>query len=174
MPLTRQQKEATVAQAAQNLRDAASYFFISFDGLSVLDMEELRALLYAQGSILRVLPKRLLRLILQNVQLDFDPTQVEGQVAVSWGTDAAAPAKTVHEFAQTRAQKIQLIAGALAGVFLNQEQVTRLALLPGQDQLRGQLLNVIASPIQGLVMALSGVQQNFVFAMKAIADKKIA
>lgn len=173
MPLTRQQKEATVAEATQNLREAASYFFISFDGLSVLDMEELRARLFAQGSILRVLPKRLLRLILHNVQLDFDPTRVEGQVAVAWGRNAA-PAKTLHEFAETRAQNIQLIAGSLAGAFLNQEQVTRLALLPGQDQLRGQLLNVILSPIKGLVMTLSGVQRNFVVVLKAIADKKIA
>lgn len=172
MALTRQQKEARVAQTTQDLSSAASYVFLSYDGLSVSDMEELRDKLHAGGAKVRVLPKRLLRIILQNVKLDFDPTTIAGQVAVAWGDDVTAPAKILHDFAKTRAEIMQLVAGAMAGTFLDQQQVIALAKLPSKNQLRGQLLSVIVGPVRGLVMTLSGVQRNLVYALKAIADKK--
>jgi large subunit ribosomal protein L10 len=174
MPLTRQQKEERVAQTTNDLKEAVSCVFMGYDGLNVTDLEELRGLLYEQGARLRVLPKRLLRLVMKNIALDFDPTQVAGQIAVVWGNDAIAPAKVIHTFARKRSEIMWIVAGAMAGTLLEQKQVIALAQLPGREQLLGQLLNVISSPMRGLIVTLSGVQRNFVYALKAIAEKKPA
>jgi len=174
MPLTRQQKEERVATTTQDLKEAESYVFMGYDGLNVTDMGELRTKLYEQGAHLRVLPKRLLRLVMRNIEQDFDPTTVEGQIAVAWGNDPVAPAKVLHEFAKKRATIMWLVAGAMGGAFLAKEQVIALAQLPGKQELRGQLVGVIAGPMRGLVVTLSGVQRNFVYALKAVADKKAA
>ena len=174
MPLTRQQKEERVATTTEDLKGAESYVFMAYDGLNVTDMGELRTKLYEQGAHLRVLPKRLLRLVMKNVGQDWDPTAVEGQIAVAWGNDPVAPAKVLHEFAKKRAEIMWLVAGAMGGAFLAKEQVIALAQLPGKQELRGQLVGVIAGPMRGLVVTLSGVQRNFVYALKAVADKKDA
>ncbi len=174
MPLTRQQKEEKVATTAQDLQGAASCVFIAYNGLNVDDMEELRDKLNESGARVRVLPKRLLRLVLKNLNLDFDPTQIEGQIAVAWGNDVVAPAKVLHDFAKTRADIMRLVGGAMEGTLLQQAQVIALAQLPSKDQLRGQLLSVLVGPARGLVMTLSGVQRNFVYALQAVADKKPA
>lgn len=174
MPLTRQQKEERVATTSADLKEAVSCVFIGYDGLNVTDLEELRDLLHKENARLRVLPKRLLRLVMQKIALDFDPTAVAGQIAVVWGNDAIAPAKVLHQFAKTRSEILWIVAGAMEGTLLEQKQVIALAQLPGREQLLGQLANVIASPMRGLVMTLSGVQRNFVYALKAVADKKPA
>lgn len=174
MPLTRQQKEERVTTTTKDLEGAASYVFMAYDGLNVTDMGELRELLHEQGARLRVLPKRLLRIVMQNVKQEFDPTAVDGQIAVAWGPDAIAPAKILHDFAKTRKEIMWLIAGVMGQEFLSQEQVVALAKLPGRDQLRGQLLSVMVGPLRGLVMTLSGTQRNLVYALKAIAEKKPA
>lgn len=172
MSLTRQQKEDRVNTTTSDLKGAVSCVFMAYDGLNVTDMEDLRGQLHAQGARLRVLPKRLLRLVMQNIALDFDPTQVTGQIAVAWGNDPVAPAKILHEFSKTRATIMRLVAGVMDGALLEQPQVIALAQLPSLDQLREQLLSVLAGPARGLVVTLSGVQRKFVYALKAVADKK--
>lgn len=158
----------------RDLEEAESYVFMGYDGLNVIDMGELRNLLWEQGAHLRVLPKRLLRLVMKNIKQDFDPVTIAGQIAVAWGNDAVIPAKVIFEFAKKRPAITWLVAGAMGDTFLSKEQVLLLAQLPGRDQLRATLLNVMMGPARGLVTTLSGVQRNFVYGLKAIADKKQA
>ncbi len=172
MPLTRQQKEERVATTTQALEGATSYVFVAYNGLNVTDMGELRDKLHVEGTKLRVLPKRLLKIVMQNMKHDFDPTSVEGQVAVAWGSDPVAPAKVLHDFAKKHQEILWLVAGVMEGTLLTKEQVVALAQLPSRDQLRAQLLSVMVSPMRGLAMTLSGVQRNLVYALNAIAEKK--
>jgi len=171
MPLTRQQKENTVAKTQEDITGAVSSVFVSFDGLSLADINELRNNLYDAGCRLRVIPKRLLKLVLQNAKLEFDPVSHEGQMAVVWGPDAVAPAKILQTFAKTH-DTIQLRAGVLEGEVIALEQVLALAKLPSREELLGQLVGTIAGPMRGFVTVLSGVQRNMVYVLSAIKDKK--
>lgn len=173
MPLTRQQKESIVTQAGQHVTQAVSVAFVSFNGLSLPDMNELRDKLYEQGCSMQVMPKRLLRLVMQQAKLDFDPMAHEGQMAMVWGGDPIAPAKVVYEFAKTHEQ-LQLRAGVFEKDMLSLEQVIALAKLPSREQLLGQLLSVMTRPARGLVGVLGGVPRAAVYVLSAIAEKRKA
>lgn len=150
---------------------ATSVVFVSFDGLTVDDVTELRGKLFAEGMRMRVVPKRLLRIVMKNTNLDFDPKAHEGQIAVVWGADPVAPAKVLHDFAKTH-EAITLTAGVLAKNMLTREQVVALAQLPSRDQLLGQLVGVLAGPMRGLAVVLSGVPRATVYVLSAIRDQK--
>lgn len=171
MPLTRQQKEERVATTHRDVAAAASAVFMAFTAMSVDDTEELRDRLHATGSTLRVLPKHLMRLVMQELKLDFDPTTHEGQFAIVWGSDGVAPAKVVYTFIKDR-DNVRLVGGSLEGNLLSFEQVQSLAILPSREELLGQLVGTISQPARGLVMVLSGVQRQTVQVLKAIADQK--
>ena len=171
MPLTRQQKVERVAATQKELAAATSAVFMAFTALSVDDTEELRDRLHEQGGSLKVLPKRLLRLVLQELKLDFDPTTHEGQFAIVWGNDAVAPAKVVSTFIKGR-ENVRLVGGSLEGNVLSQAEVNALAALPSREELLGQLVGTISNPARGLVMVLSGVQRQTVQVLQAIADQK--
>lgn len=171
MALTRQQKEDIVSTTQAQLSGATSFVMITFDQLTVGEINQLRDKLHASGGRLRIVPKRLLKIILKQIKLDFDPQSLTGQVAVAWANDAVAPAKILNEFAKLHTNKMQLMSGSLEGNLLTLEQVKALATLPSRDQLLGQLVSVLAGPARGLVTVLSGVQRNFVQVLQAIADK---
>jgi large subunit ribosomal protein L10 len=171
MPLTRQQKEERVAQMEKSITEATSVVFVSYTGLNITDSNELRDKLFAQGSRLRVMPKRLLQLITKKTNIEFDPVAQENQIAVIWGKNAVAPAKVTHEFAKKH-ENIKFLAGILEGKFLSFEEVTSLAKLPSREQLIGQLLSVMIGPLRGFETVLTGAQRNLVYALNAIKDKK--
>ncbi|HBE90345.1 MAG: 50S ribosomal protein L10 [Candidatus Andersenbacteria bacterium RIFCSPHIGHO2_12_FULL_46_9] len=172
MALTRQQKEDIVSITQDQLGSATSFVMITFDQLTVVEINQLRDKLHAVGGRLRIVPKRLLKIILQQIKLDFDPLSLVGQVAVAWADDAVAPAKILNDFAKKNKEKIQLMSGSLEGNLLTIEQVKALATLPSREQLLSQLVSVLTGPARGLVTVLSGVQRNFVQVLQAIADKK--
>lgn len=171
MSLTRQQKEQRVAEVGAELTKAMSVVFMSYDGMTVDEAEELRDALFAEKSTMRVVPKRLLRLALQQAKIDFDPTQVEGQVAIISGQDAVAPAKVLYTFAKAH-QAIKMLAGSLEGKVLSFEEVQSLAQLPSRQELLAKFVYVLAGPVRGLQTVLTGAQRDLVYALKAIAEEK--
>ena len=174
MALTRQAKEDIIAQTQNKLSSAISFVLITFDQLTVVEVNSLRDQLHAVGGRMRIVPKRLLKIIFQQIKLDFDPLILPVQVAVAWADDAVAPAKILNDFAKKNKDKIQLMTGSLDGNLLTIEQVKALATLPSRDQLLGQLCSVLAGPVRGLVTVLSGAQRNLVQVLQALADKKAA
>jgi large subunit ribosomal protein L10 len=171
MPLTRQQKEKTVSHMSENISGATSVVFLSFNGLSLADMNEVRDKLFAAGCSLRVVPKRLLALVMHQTKFDFKPISHQGQLAVIWGPDAVTPAKVVYEFAKDREQ-LELLAGTLEGELISFEQVQELAQLPSGDELLARLVGALAGPMRGLAGVLSGLPRATVYVLKAIADQK--
>ncbi|MEX1111833.1 MAG: 50S ribosomal protein L10 [Candidatus Andersenbacteria bacterium] len=171
MSLTRQQKEEAVQLVEQDITGATAVVFMSYNGLALADVNELRNKLYEAGCSMRVVPKRLLRIATQQANLEFDPTVHDGQIAVIWGSDAVAPAKVLAEFAKGR-ETVQLRAGVLEGSDISFEQVQALANLPTREQLLGQLVGTLAAPVTGLARVLSGVQRQTVYVLQAIADQK--
>ena len=171
MALTRQQKETQIEQVNATIRQATSVVFMAYDGLTVADAEDLRDKLFETGSFMRVVPKRLLRLAIQNADLKYDPTVVDNQVAIVWGTDAVAPAKVIYDFAKEHTT-IQLLAGVLEGEVLTLERVEALAKLPSLTEVRGQLVGVLSGPLRGLQGVLSGVQRQMVYVLTAIKEEK--
>lgn len=171
MALTRQQKETTIADVEKNVAEATSVVFVSYDGLKLADVNELRDKLFESGCRMQVIPKRLLAIAMKNQKRSFTPSEHEGQMAVIWGDDAVAPSKVLYEFAKER-EEISLLAGVLEDEDISLEQVTSLAQLPSREQLIGQLLSVLAGPSRGFVTVLSGVPRNMVYVLQAIKDQK--
>jgi large subunit ribosomal protein L10 len=172
MSLTREQKEQRVAEVEAAMSEAASVVFVAYNALTVAEVNELRGSLFDAGGAMRVIPKRLLKIALNTLKVDFDPLAHDGQVAVVWGTDAVAPAKALSKFADQHEEKIRLLAGTLEGNLLTLEEVTALAKLPTREQLLGQLASVLVGPARGLVTVLSGAQRNLVQVLAAIQDQK--
>jgi len=74
-----------------------------------------------------------------------------------------SPARGVFEFQKKHKDQVSIIGGVFEGKYMNQSEMTEIATIPPRQVLLGQFVNLINSPIQGLVIALDG-----------IADKKEA
>jgi large subunit ribosomal protein L10 len=159
MAITRDKKNALVAEVRDQLDQAKMTVFAQYQGLSVADMQELRREAREAGLSIKVLKNRLVRVAMSDLATykEADTSALKGQlVYVSSPEDEVAPAQVLDKFAKTH-PALQFVGGFSGeGAVLSTEEVKALAGLPSKDQLIGQVVSQLLSPLHDSVNALSG------------------
>lgn len=159
MAITQQKKETIVGSLKDGLKDAQSAVFVGFRGLSVADTTELRRALRAEGVKYTVAKKTLMRRALEETAPKGELPELPGEVAIAYGTDLLTPAREVYAFEKRFKEKVKILGGIFDGTYKNQVDMLSIAAIPSPEVLRGMFVNVINSPIQGLVIALDQIAQ---------------
>lgn len=172
--LTKQKKEQIVEELGLKLKSAKSIILSDFSGLKVKEVQALRHELKAQAVSYVVVKKTLLALTLKKAKIDLDVRGVRGSVAVGFGLgDEVAPARILYNFSRKH-DNLKLLIGALLDPeknILTQEQVLALAKLPGKEELLGQLVFTLNSPVQKLAHSLKANLISLVYILKQKSEK---
>ena len=159
MAISRDKKNTLVADFTELLTTTKSTVFAKYDGLTVADVQKLRAQAREAGVVIKVIKNRLARVALADVATykDTDTSNLTGQLlyAVS-AEDEVAPAKILNTFAKTHPALV--IAGGFSGegLLLSADEVNALASLPSKSQLIGEVIAMLLSPVHDITNALSG------------------
>lgn len=159
MAITRDKKQALVADFSDTLAASKLTVFAQYQGLSVADLQALRAAARAQGVKILVIKNRLVRVALQanDTYKDTDTSALAGQLLYATSdSDEIAPAKVLDEFAKTH--DALKFAGAFSaeGTVLSVDEVKALAGLPSREQLIAETVAQLLSPVHDVTNALSG------------------
>ena len=101
MAISKDKKTAIVKSLKEDLKDAGSAVFVNFHGLSVKESTDLRRALKKENCSYTVAKKTLIRRVLDEVKPEGELPALEGEIAVSTGRDATAPARGIHSFGKT-------------------------------------------------------------------------
>ncbi len=159
MALTKQKKSELLKGFEKITKDSGSIVFVHARGLSVANTTTLRNALHAAGASFKVVKKTLLKRALASAGITGDMPTMDGEIAVAYSADLTAPAREVWSFAKKFEDKMAMTGGVFEGRFMNKEEITAIATIPPTPVLRGMFVNVINSPIQGLVIALSKIAE---------------
>ncbi|MCX6786816.1 MAG: 50S ribosomal protein L10 [Candidatus Kaiserbacteria bacterium] len=160
MAINKEKKREIVAKLESALKEASSVAFVGFTKLTVADASKMRKQLKEADVNYFVAKKTLLRLVLKKSGYQGEEPALPGEVAVAWTKDdVIAPARGVYEFGKKMKGALTLLGGVFEGVFVNAEKMVAIATIPPLQVLRGMFVNVINSPIQGLVMALDQISK---------------
>lgn len=162
MAINKEKKLAIVDKLNKITQAQETVVFVNFHGLPVALNTELRDNLRSQSAGYFVAKKTLIKRALADKFVGQMP-ELEGEIALAYSSDPLASAKGVYEFQKKNADKVKIAGGIFEGRYLSAEAMTQIASIPGREILYGKFVNLINSPIQGLVIALS-----------AVADKKAA
>ena len=159
MAISRNKKNTLVAEMTELIANAKTTVFATYDGLTVADVQKLRAQAREAGIVIKVIKNRLVRVALSEVEAykNTDVSGLTGQLlyAVS-AEDEVAPAKILNTFAKTNPALV--IAGGFSseGLLLSADEVNALASLPSKNQLIGEVVAMLLSPVHDITNALSG------------------
>lgn len=159
MAISRDKKNALVAEMSEVLQNAKMTVFAQYQGLSVADVQELRRTAREAGVTIKVVKNRLVRVAMGGLDTykDVDTSSLNGQLiyAIS-AEDEVAPAQVLDKFAKTH-PALQLV-GAFSGegAVLDTAEVKALAGLPSKNQLIGEVVAQLLSPVNDVTNALSG------------------
>jgi large subunit ribosomal protein L10 len=84
---------------------------------------------------------------------------LEGEIAVAYSADAITPAQKIQEYTTKYKDNLSIAGGIFQGVYKDAAEMTEIATIPALPVLRGMFLNVINSPIQGLVLGLNAIAE---------------
>jgi large subunit ribosomal protein L10 len=159
MAITRAKKDTLVAEISDALQTAKMTVFAQYQGISVADIQELRRAAREANVTIKVVKNRLVRVALasNDTYKNTDTSALTGQLIYAMSSeDEVAPAQVLDAFAKTH-PALQL-AGAFSGegATLSAAEVQALAGLPSKNQLIGQVVAQLLSPVHDITNALSG------------------
>jgi large subunit ribosomal protein L10 len=164
MAISRDKKNTLVTELAELFATAKGSVGAAYAGLSVADLQELRAAARATNVVIKVAKNRLVRVALADNDKfkTADTSLLTGQLVYAFSSeDEVAPAQVLAKFAKKHPALKLVVGFDNAGASLDTATVTALAELPTKDQLRGQLVSVIAAPLTGFLGVANGAQRGF-------------
>lgn len=161
MAINKTKKESIVRTIKDSVKDSASVVFVRFSGLSVSDTTLMRKALREQGIGYYVAKKTLIKHALGGYKYDGSLPELPGEIAIAWSADdATAPARAIYEQGNTYKDTLSIVGGVFENSYASAEKMQEIATIPPVPVLRGMFVNVINSPIQGLVMALDQIRES--------------
>ncbi|PIP86511.1 50S ribosomal protein L10 [Candidatus Campbellbacteria bacterium CG11_big_fil_rev_8_21_14_0_20_44_21] len=160
MAINKEKKKDILSKLKDILGNAKSVTFVNFHGISVPDINEMRGGLKEKGVGYYVAKKTLVRKALDETKIEGELPELGGELALAYSReDETAPARAIYEFQKRFKETLGILGGIFGGVYQSQNQMTEIAAIPSIQILRGMFLNVINSPIQGLVIALDEISK---------------
>ncbi len=171
--MNRTVKMEVVDRLTKRLSGVTNLYLAGFTRVGVQSMTQLRRELRATGGEYVVVKNTLaLRALEAAAVTVFDVELLAGPTAIVFpGEDPVAAAKVLTEF-QREHQGLSLKAGLLDGQPVSSDDVAKIARLPSREQLFGQAVGVLQSPLQGLAGVLNGILYEMVGVLDALCAQR--
>jgi|OM-RGC.v1.021134316 large subunit ribosomal protein L10 len=165
-------KEQLVAELSAQVKDSDALFLTNYKGLTYLQQTAVRSEIKEKGSDFKVVKNTLLKIALNNNDIDsMDSYLVEPTACAIVTGDVAAVAKTIKKYAK-EFDKFEIKAGYLDGNVLTANDVNVLADLPSRDELLAKMLSSMNAPVSNFVSLLANIPRSLVNVLTAVKDKK--
>ena len=169
--MARPEKEASVEEMKQRLQECSIAIASQYQGITVEEVTQLRSKMRAEGVKFKVYKNTLATRALKELNLEAATKFMDGPTIWAFSKDAAAPARILKEFGKA-VDKVKMQGGILDGKSVDAKMLEALADLPSRHVLLGQLVGVLAAPLQNFVGVMSAVPRNLLGVLEAVKAKK--
>jgi len=169
--MNREQNAAVIDEIAAQITESEAVYAVDYRGISVAQAAELRGKLREADATLRIVKNTLTIRAADQAGTENLKVLLAGPTALTFARgDAALAAKAVFDYARTTGL-LPFKGGVLNGAALSPEQVQSIARLPTRDVLNAQFVNIVASPLTGLVTSLSNLISGLARQLSQVAEK---
>lgn len=170
--MNRTQKEEMVAELHSEFAAAQGAVLAEYKGLSVKEFMAVRKIFRDKGVTLKVVKNTLAKIAAQGTPLEAIANDFVGPIAIAYSVeDPLNAAKAAADCAKEQ-EKFAIRCGYADNERLDAEGVTRLAKMPGKDELRAQLLGLMMAPASQLVRVMNAVPQQVAQVLAAYQKKR--
>jgi large subunit ribosomal protein L10 len=159
MAITKNKKKDILEKLKKEVTDKESVVFVNFKGLPVNETAEIRRKLGESNVSYFVAKKTLIKKAFGETKIEGEIPNLDGELALAYANDLIAPAREIYSFQKKYADKINILGGVFENKYFSKSQMEEIAKIPSHHTLKGMFVNVINSPIQGLVLALNAIAE---------------
>lgn len=170
--MNRTEKAQAISELNEGIGNATNAFLMSFKGITVPQVTELRRQVREAGSEYLVVKNTLALIAVKDSPLVALKDQFSGETAVAFNkTDAVVLAKALTKFAKD-VPNVQFKGAMLNGQIVPATQIQAIAALPSREELLSKLLYLMQHPIRGLAIVLNANIRNLAVVLDQVAKQR--
>jgi len=171
--MNRQQKTEVINNLKESFLESQATFVVSYRGLNVAQMQQLRSDLRQKGGVLKVTKARLMKRAVDGEAGISDlTTHLQDQIGLVFAKEQFADvAKVLSDFSKAN-NALGLVAGLFESEVIEKEKIKQIASLPSREVLLANLCATLNAPIVGLARALNMIILKPLLALKQIQSTK--
>lgn len=169
--MNRNEKAAVIDRIAEDLEASSAVFAVDYRGITVAQVAELRTKLRESDTTLAVVKNSLTERAADKAGAEALKEILTGPTALAFVRgDAAAAAKALSD-AQRATQVLEFKGGLMDGKPVTPDEIRAISRLPSREVLYGQLVGIVAAPLNGIARGLNALIAGVAIQLQAIADQ---
>lgn len=165
-------KKAVVEEITAQLNNANAVYVTNYSNMSVSDMGELRGRFRKGNVLFKVYKNTLIKRAMDDIggYDELYPHLVEQNGFAFVEEELAAPAKVLKDYIKEN-NKPKFKAALIDGDYYNEDQLDALAAMKSKNEVIGDIIGLLMSPISNVVSGLQAQGSNLAGAIQTIAEK---
>ena len=174
--MTREEKEQIIGELSQKFANNAHFYVTDASGFTVEQINNFRRMCFKSGVEYRVYKNTLIQKALERQEgVDYSPifNVLSGFSGVIFSKEIGnAPAKVIKEFRKKMEGKPVLKAAAIGSdFFIGDENLDTLNDLKSKNELIGEVISLLQSPVKNVLSALLSGKQTVAGLVKALEER---
>ena len=151
--LNKDQKNNYISEMNTFLNASDSVLVTHYQGLTVNQLDELRAEMRKHGIIFKITKNRITKLALKDTKCKDIADLFSGPTAVALSKDGISSAKILSKFSKDN-QNLKILGGLMGDEVLKLEDVLKIATLPTLQEARAKIASILRTPAQKILSIL--------------------
>ncbi|TBX19949.1 MULTISPECIES: 50S ribosomal protein L10 [Nioella] len=168
--MDRAQKEKVVEELGQIFESSGVVVVSHYEGLTVAEMQDLRAQMREAGGSVRVAKNRLAKIALDGKPCAGIADLMTGMTVLSFSEDPVAAAKVAEEYAKKN-DKFVILGGAMGDTVLDRAGVKAVSDMPSREELIASIVGCIGAPASNIAGAIGAPASNIASILSTIEEK---
>lgn len=154
--MTKEDKVLVIQEIRDLLQDAKVVYVADIEGLNAAKSSDFRRQAFKNNIKVKVVKNTLLQKAMEQMDVDFSEMFVsfKGNSALMISETANAPAKLIKDFRKKEEKPALKSAYLQETIYVGDENLETLANIKSKDEMLGEIIGLLQSPIQRLVSAL--------------------
>ena len=168
--MDRAQKEKVVEELGQIFESSGVVVVAHYTGLTVAEMQDLRARMRGVSGSVRVAKNRLAKIALEGKPCASMGELLTGMTVLSYSEDPVAAAKVCEEFAKGNS-KFEILGGAMGSTVLDRAGIEAVSKMPSREELIASIVACIGAPAANIAGAIGAPASNIASILSTIEER---
>jgi large subunit ribosomal protein L10 len=169
----RAQKEKLVEELGQIFESSGVVVVAHYAGITVAQMQDLRAKMRDVGGSVRVAKNKLAKIALEGTPAAKMADLLTGMTVMTYSEDPVAAAKIAEEYAKKN-ENFVILGGAMGDTMLDPAGVKAVAAMPSREELIASIVSCIGAPASNIAGAIGAPASNIAGILSTIEDRAAA
>ncbi len=171
--MDRAQKEQVVDELGQIFASSGVVVVARYEGMTVAEMQDLRAQMREAGGSVRVAKNRLAKIALQGQPCESIADYLTGMTVLAYSEDPVAAAKVSDKYAKAN-EKFAILGGAMGDMALDPAGVKAVAQLPSREELIASIAACLGAPASNIAGAIGAPASNIAGILTTLEEREAA